>query len=158
SRPVRLDARRHGNLRRADVVVSATEASVEGWSLEECELVEQAKRGVVEAYEDLIRKYQDVAFRTAYVLLGDAAAAEDATQALLAAVNQLREEERLAITYRYFLDLSELELAATLGCARGTVKSRLSRALGRLRALIADPRSDDAPRSAPSHPKGATGD
>jgi RNA polymerase sigma-70 factor (ECF subfamily) len=40
------------------------------------------------------------------------------------------------IACRYFLDLSEEETAATLGWRRGTVKSRLSRALERLRARI----------------------
>ena len=52
---------------------------------------------------------------------------------LLGALEALREEDRLVIGYRYFLGLSEAEMAATLGCARGTVKSRLSRAIGRLR-------------------------
>jgi RNA polymerase sigma factor (sigma-70 family) len=52
---------------------------------------------------------------------------------LLAAVAELPEHDREAIACRYFLDLSEEEMAAALGCARGTVKSRLSRALGRLR-------------------------
>src|SRR6187200_2849260 len=52
---------------------------------------------------------------------------------LLAAVNELREEDRLVIACRYFLELSEEETAAALGWRRGTVKSRLSRALGRLR-------------------------
>ena len=45
----------------------------------------------------------------------------------------LREEDRLVIAFRYFLGLSEAETAATLGCARGTVKSRLSRAISGLR-------------------------
>ena len=48
-------------------------------------------------------------------------------------MNRLREEDRLVIAYRYFLDLSESEMADALGCAKGTVKSRLSRALKRLR-------------------------
>ncbi len=51
---------------------------------------------------------------------------------LLAAIQELRERDRLILAYRYFLGLSEEETASTLGCARGTVKSRLSRALGRL--------------------------
>ena len=55
---------------------------------------------------------------------------------LLEALEGLREEDRAVIGYRYFLDLSEAETAAILGCARGTVKSRLSRALGRLREAI----------------------
>jgi RNA polymerase sigma factor (sigma-70 family) len=56
---------------------------------------------------------------------------------LLEALGRLREEARWAIACRYFLGLSEEETAATLGCARGTVKSRLSRALRTLREEIA---------------------
>ena len=52
---------------------------------------------------------------------------------LLHALDGLREEDRLVIAFRYFLGLSEAETAETLGCARGTVKSRLSRAIGGLR-------------------------
>ena len=51
---------------------------------------------------------------------------------LLAAVDDLREDDRLALSCRYFLGLSEEETAA-LGWRRGTVKSRTSRALERLR-------------------------
>ena len=57
---------------------------------------------------------------------------------LLVAVEGLREADRLAIACRYFLGLSEEETAAALGCAPGTVKSRLSRALGRLRKKMAE--------------------
>jgi RNA polymerase sigma-70 factor (ECF subfamily) len=42
----------------------------------------------------------------------------------------------LVIAYRYFLELPEAETAAALGWPRGTVKSRLSRALGRLRHAL----------------------
>jgi len=52
---------------------------------------------------------------------------------LLGALGGLREEDRLVIGCRYFLGLSEAETAAALDCAQGTVKSRLSRAIGRLR-------------------------
>jgi RNA polymerase sigma factor (sigma-70 family) len=52
---------------------------------------------------------------------------------LLAAVERLSDEHRDAIACRYLLDLSEDETAAALGVRRGTVKSRLSRALERLR-------------------------
>lgn len=66
-----------------------------------------------------------------------AALAEEQRQTLLEAVNGLRDEDRQTITFRYFLELSEAEMANALGCARGTVKSRLSRALGRLREHLA---------------------
>jgi RNA polymerase sigma-70 factor (ECF subfamily) len=49
---------------------------------------------------------------------------------------KLRQEDRLILAYRLFFDLSEAEMATALNCPRGTVKSRLSRALGRLRAAL----------------------
>jgi RNA polymerase sigma factor (sigma-70 family) len=55
---------------------------------------------------------------------------------LLAAVERLAVPDRMVIACRYFLDLSEAETAAALDCARGTVKSRLSRALARLRTQL----------------------
>jgi RNA polymerase sigma factor (sigma-70 family) len=55
---------------------------------------------------------------------------------LLAALGRLREDDRLVIGCRYLLDLSERETAQALGCRPGTVKSRLSRALERLRAEL----------------------
>jgi RNA polymerase sigma-70 factor (ECF subfamily) len=55
---------------------------------------------------------------------------------LLAAVEDLREEDRLVIGCRYLLELNEEETAQALGWPRGTVKSRLSRALGRLRERL----------------------
>ncbi len=68
----------------------------------------------------------------------DAAVAADLRSGLLAAMSRLREGDRLALAYRYFFDLSEAEMADALGIARGTVKSRLSRAMGRLREVYAD--------------------
>jgi RNA polymerase sigma factor (sigma-70 family) len=172
-------------------------------------LVERARQGDAVAYAGLVERYQDLAFRIAYVVVGSPAEAEDATQEafikayyalprfragapfrpwllqivanqaknqrraggrrdglflrataeeqpagdaapspemdalleerrqmLLAAVNGLRDEDRVVLAYRYFLELSEADMAGALGCARGTVKSRLSRALGRLREVV----------------------
>jgi RNA polymerase sigma factor (sigma-70 family) len=184
---------------------------VEGSLLDETEaaLVERARSGEVAAYEELVRQYQQVAFRVAYLITGSAPEAEDAAQEgflrayralgqlradaplrpwlltiianaartrrsqaarhptlelgaateqalpaddaspehaaetaeqrreLLAAIQALRPEDQEVITGRYFLDLSEAEMAGVLGCPRGTVKSRLSRALQRLRQQLA---------------------
>jgi len=183
---------------------------VEGRPLPESELVERARRGDQSAYGQLVQAYQGIAFRTAYLIAGDATEAEDAAQegfvkafyalnrfragapfrpwvlqivanearnrrrsagrrtalvmrtaaqapsgeaapspeaavisgeeqrALLTALNTLKEEDRLVIGCRYFLELSEEETAAALGWRRGTVKSRLSRALDRLRAQMGE--------------------
>jgi RNA polymerase sigma-70 factor (ECF subfamily) len=182
--------------------------TVEGRPTEETELIERARRGEVVAYEELVRRYQDVAVRTAYVVGGTADDAEDAAQdafvkayaalgrfrpgapfrpwilrivanearnrrrsagrranlavraaedrpssdaapspevavlaneskeALLAAINELRDEDREVIGARYFLELSEAETAEALRIPAGTVKSRLSRALARLREQL----------------------
>jgi RNA polymerase sigma factor (sigma-70 family) len=58
--------------------------------------------------------------------------------AVLAAIDELAEPQRQVIACRYLLELSEAETAAALGCRRGTVKSRLSRALAQLRSEIAE--------------------
>jgi RNA polymerase sigma factor (sigma-70 family) len=64
----------------------------------------------------------------------------DTREELISALGSLEDRDRLVIACRYFLDLSEAETAAALGCRRGTVKSRLSRALARLRAEMEDDR------------------
>ena len=62
---------------------------------------------------------------------------DDERHLLLAAVERLPRRQREAVACRYLLELSEVETAAALRIPRGTVKSRLSRALRRLRADIA---------------------
>ena len=62
--------------------------------------------------------------------------ADETRTALLRAISGLRDEDREVIGARYFLDLSEAETAEALGLPKGTVKSRLSRALGRLREQL----------------------
>jgi RNA polymerase sigma-70 factor (ECF subfamily) len=57
------------------------------------------------------------------------------SRALIAAVNGLPEDQRSVISLRYFLGLSEQEVAEALELPAGTVKSRTSRALERLREL-----------------------
>jgi RNA polymerase sigma factor (sigma-70 family) len=184
--------------------------SVEGRPLDDTALVERARNGDVNAYEALVQQYQELAFRVAYQVTGNAADAEDAAQeafvnayyafgrfragapfkpwllqivanearnrrtsarrrsalaeralaaqpsgeaapspekaaeasefraTLIATLRQLRDDDRLVLAYRLFFDLSEEEMATALNCPRGTVKSRLSRALARLRAALPD--------------------
>jgi RNA polymerase sigma-70 factor (ECF subfamily) len=171
-------------------------------------LIERAQRGDREAYGLLVRRYETVAFRTAYLIAGSAADAEDAAQTgfvkgwralgrfragapfrpwilqivanearnrrrsagrraalavraarepsgdavpspeasvvaaeeraeLLAALDRLPDDHRIVLALRYLLDLSEEETAAALDVALGTVKSRTSRALARLREEVA---------------------
>jgi len=181
---------------------------VEGRPLDDTDLVERARNGDVNAYETLVQHYQELAFRVAYQVTGDAADAEDAAQeafvnayyalgrfrpgapfrpwllrivanearnrrmaahrrtvlaqraqvaqtsgeaapspeaaaeadefraTLVASLRRLRDDDRLILAYRLFFDLSEAEMAEALKCPKGTVKSRLSRALGRLRAVL----------------------
>jgi RNA polymerase sigma factor (sigma-70 family) len=67
----------------------------------------------------------------------EAAVLEGETRAsLLAALAGLREDDRLVLGCRYLLELSEAETAAALGVKAGTVKSRTSRALARLREEV----------------------
>ena len=202
---------------------------MEGRPLDESEaqLVERARQGEVSAYEELVCRYQDVAFRLAYTITGSADEAQDAVQEgflrayhalprfrpdaplrpwlltiianaarsrrsatsrhptlalsaaadrpsddsaqspeaaalaaerrheLLAAVNALPGDDQRVIAYRYFLDLSEAEMAAAIGCPRGTVKSRLSRAMGRLRQQWAIDAQANDPRLEPPAPGGS---
>jgi RNA polymerase sigma factor (sigma-70 family) len=183
--------------------------SVEGRPLGDEELVDLARRGDADAYEQLVERHQRLAQRVAFVITRSAAEAEDAAQEafvkayyalgrfrggapfkpwllrivtnealnrvrsatrraqlasrverldrpsgdaapspeaaatasdehrrLIDAVNRLGEKDRLAISCRYFLDLSEKETAQVLGWPRGTVKSRSARALARLKTQM----------------------
>ena len=65
-----------------------------------------------------------------------AALAHEDAATLARALGRLNERDRLVIAYRYLFDLSEAEIALTLDIRPGTVKSRLSRAMSRLRDVL----------------------
>lgn len=85
-----------------------------------------------------------LALRASSAVTGDvepsaevAVLAAEARRDLLAALERLRDDDRMIIGCRYLLELSEAETAAVLGIPTGTTKSRLSRALARLRVVMA---------------------
>jgi RNA polymerase sigma-70 factor (sigma-E family) len=66
------------------------------------------------------------------------------------ALRELPKRQRAVIVLRYYEDLSEAEIAATLGVSNGTVKSQAARGMATLRKLLADDApNDDAARQSP---------
>ncbi len=61
----------------------------------------------------------------------------DERRVVLDGLNRLASADREVIALRYFEDMSEAEMATVLDCPSGTVKSRLSRAMSRLRDELA---------------------
>jgi len=51
----------------------------------------------------------------------------------------LPRQQRAVLVLRFYLDLSDAQIADTLGCSVGTVKSNASRAMAKLRAALAPP-------------------
>jgi RNA polymerase sigma-70 factor (ECF subfamily) len=86
-----------------------------------------------------------LALRVAAAASGGAAPSPEAAarsharrEELLAALGALDERDRDVLVHRFLLDLGEEETAAALGIRRGTVKSRTSRALERMRAALGE--------------------
>ena len=69
--------------------------------------------------------------------LEDAVVSADERRVVLDGLNRLASADREVIALRYFEDMSEAEMATVLDCPSGTVKSRLSRAMSRLRDELA---------------------
>jgi RNA polymerase sigma-70 factor (ECF subfamily) len=91
------------------------------------------------------RRREQLVLRITTEVTGDAApspeasaVAVDTRERLLARINVLPDDQRAVVALRYFAGLSEQETAAALGVRVGTIKSRHSRALARLRELIGD--------------------
>jgi RNA polymerase sigma-70 factor (sigma-E family) len=99
------------------------------------------RRIVVNANSNRFRKLRVGEVLTAtvpeFVAATDDADRRGDRDALVAALLQLPYGQRAAVVLRYWLDLSETETAAILGCSVGNVKSQASRALTKLRASAA---------------------
>ncbi|QNE75464.1 sigma-70 family RNA polymerase sigma factor [Streptomyces finlayi] len=79
--------------------------------------------------------------------------AEERRSLLTAALEGLSEQQRQVVTYRYLLEMDEAETARALGWPKGTVKSRLNRALKKLEKEL---RQEREPERKPER-KGAGG-
>jgi RNA polymerase sigma factor (sigma-70 family) len=55
---------------------------------------------------------------------------------LLAALRKLPPRQRAVVVLRYWEDLTDTQIGSLLGCSPVTVRSQLSRALGKLRDLL----------------------
>ena len=61
--------------------------------------------------------------------------------AVAAVLRELPERQREAIVLRYYADLSEAEIAATMRISRGAVKSHTARGMAALRVALEQPTS-----------------
>jgi RNA polymerase sigma-70 factor (sigma-E family) len=68
----------------------------------------------------------------------EAALVSERRAAVLDALRALPERQREVLALRYYLDLSEADIAQTLGISRGAVKSHASRGVAALRSLMED--------------------
>jgi RNA polymerase sigma-70 factor (sigma-E family) len=68
---------------------------------------------------------------------GDATAGVDSRERLRRALRSLPPRQRAVVVLRHYEDLSEVQVAALLGCSVGTVKSQAAKGITRLRRLLA---------------------
>ncbi|MFD9194949.1 SigE family RNA polymerase sigma factor [Streptomyces phaeochromogenes] len=71
-------------------------------------------------------------------LVGDATAELDERARLETALAHLSARQRTAVVLRFYLDLSEVEVAKALGCPLGTARSHAARGVARLRKVLVD--------------------
>jgi RNA polymerase sigma-70 factor (sigma-E family) len=64
------------------------------------------------------------------------------TQLVLSALRALPDRQREVLALRFYLDLSEAEIAATLGISTGSVKTHAHRGLATLAGRLGDPHDD----------------
>jgi RNA polymerase sigma-70 factor (sigma-E family) len=89
-----------------------------------------------------ILRHRLVADRTAPKLAPDMPSAEQGALTLLersavvAALHTLPPRQREAVVLRYYADLSEAEIASTMGITKGAVKSHTARAIAALRSVL----------------------
>jgi RNA polymerase sigma-70 factor (ECF subfamily) len=112
---------------------------VEGRPPDDIALAERARRGDERAFEELVRMYQSIAFRTAYLLTGSVADAEDAAQVGFVKAWKALPRFRRGAPFKPWL----LRIVANEAHNRRRSAGRLEAV--RLRATAAHPPADAAP-------------
>jgi RNA polymerase sigma-70 factor (ECF subfamily) len=112
---------------------------VEGRPPDDVTLAERARRGDEGAFEELVRMYQAIAFRTAYLFTGSAADAEESVQTGFVKAWSALPRFRRGAPFRPWL------LRIVANEARNRRRSERCRADLQLRAAVADPPGDAAP-------------
>ena len=105
----------------------------------EAELVSRARRGDAAAYAGLVAAHQEIAFRTAYLVLGHAAEAEDAAQEAFVKAYRALDRFREGAAFRPWL------LRIVANTARNRRRSAGRRHGLQLRVESATPRDAAAP-------------
>jgi RNA polymerase sigma-70 factor (sigma-E family) len=82
------------------------------------------------------RRRLGTARRLAPRLASESVTTEEPKPELIASLRRLPDRQRAVVVLRFYLDLSEADIAETLGMRPGTVKSSLHRALARLQTEV----------------------
>ncbi len=112
---------------------------MEGRPPDDAVLAERARHGDERAFEELVRSYQAIAFRTAYLLTGSSADAEDAAQTGFVKAWTALPRFRPGAPFKPWL------LRIVANEAHNRRRSARRRAELELRATAADPLGDAAP-------------
>lgn len=126
-----------------EVVQDAFEAMHTAWRrLRDSEKALSYLRQAVVNRSRSILRHRTVVDKNAPKPAPDEPSAEQAAMALIersAVIDALRtlpERQREAIVLRYYADLSEADIAATMGISRGAVKSHTARAMAALKSIL----------------------
>ena len=126
-----------------EVVQDAFEAMHTAWRRlrEEEKALSYLRQAVVNKSRSVLR-HRTVVDKNAPKPAPDEPSAEQGALALIersavvAALRTLPDRQREAIVLRYYADLSEADIAATMGISRGAVKSHTARAMAALKSIL----------------------
>jgi RNA polymerase sigma-70 factor (sigma-E family) len=126
-----------------EVVQDAFEAMHTAWRrLRDSEKALSYLRQAVVNKSRSVLRHRNVIDKNAPKPAPDEPSAEHGAMALIerteviAALRTLPDRQREAIVLRYYADLSEVDIAATMGISRGAVKSHTARGMSALRSIL----------------------